>query len=536
MSISSESSASRAAEMSEEPAPVKGPPSNVVTGLIKAARPRQWVKNLLVLIAPVAALGSDVNYDWRDVAIKVSIAFVAFSSPRRRSTWSTTPVTSRRTAPSDETLPAHRGGCGARMACLLHSRGARRGGAWGVLPRDTEPRGRDRHLHRDAACVLLRPQAPGGAGHLHRLLGVPDQGDRWRRRGHIPLSQWFLLVMTFGSLFMVAGKRYAELQLSEKTGAKIRKSLESYTSTYLRFVWTLSATAMVVCYGLWAFERDGRERLLVCDHDDPVHDRDPALCRRRGRRPCGRTGRHRVEGSGTSVPGGRVDRNHRCRCSPRLTRKARRWAPGHGGRAGISLRRHRADQPVVQRRRRGRPVRLGSVAAPLDRRRRPHRAANGAKPAGGQRPRLQQGERVESNTSTLWTYLNYLGGLIGGPTQLEYVALWLALVLSVAGVVFLMLGAGRLYAPSLQGRRALLLPAGVLVYIAVPPARDFATSGLENGLVLAYLGLLWWMMVGWSQALRSHRDAGSQQCGQPVLRRVARLRAGLSCWFVPNWR
>ena len=71
------------------------------------------------------------------------------------------------------------------------------------------------------------------------------------------------------------------------------------------------------------------------------------------------------------------------------------------------------------------------------------------------------------------------------------------------GVVLAMLGAGRLYAPSLQGRRALLLPAGALVYIAVPPARDFATSGLENGLVLAYLGLLWWMMVCWSQALRS---------------------------------
>ena len=73
----------------------------------------------------------------------------------------------------------------------------------------------------------------------------------------ILLSQWFLLVMAFGSLFMAAGKRYAELQLAERTGAKIRKSLESYTSSYLRFVWTLSATAMVVCYGLWAFERDG---------------------------------------------------------------------------------------------------------------------------------------------------------------------------------------------------------------------------------------------------------------------------------------
>lgn len=73
----------------------------------------------------------------------------------------------------------------------------------------------------------------------------------------IPLSQWFLLVMAFASLFMVAGKRYAELQLAERTGAKIRKSLEGYTATYLRFVWTMSATAVVVCYGLWAFERDG---------------------------------------------------------------------------------------------------------------------------------------------------------------------------------------------------------------------------------------------------------------------------------------
>ncbi len=72
----------------------------------------------------------------------------------------------------------------------------------------------------------------------------------------IPLSQWFLLFVAFGSLFMVAGKRYAELQLAERTGAAIRKSLESYTSTYLRFVWTMSATAVVVCYGLWAFERD----------------------------------------------------------------------------------------------------------------------------------------------------------------------------------------------------------------------------------------------------------------------------------------
>ncbi|MGV0849397.1 flagellar motor control protein ZomB [Mycolicibacterium phlei] len=131
----------------------------------------------------------------------------------------------------------------------------------------------------------------------------------------------------------------------------------------------------------------------------------------------------------------------------------------------------------------------------------------------GNGPVFNAGERVEANTSTVWTYLVYLGALIGGSVRLEYVVLVLALVLSVLGVVFAMLGAGRLYAPSLQGRRALILPAGALVYIAVPPARDFATSGLENGLVLAYLGGLWWMMVCWSQRRPESAQTGERTTG-----------------------
>lgn len=71
---------------------------------------------------------------------------------------------------------------------------------------------------------------------------------------NINLSQWFLLVAAFGSLFMAAGKRYAELLLAERTGKKIRKSLQGYTATYLRFVWTLAATAVVLSYALWGFE------------------------------------------------------------------------------------------------------------------------------------------------------------------------------------------------------------------------------------------------------------------------------------------
>ncbi len=125
----------------------------------------------------------------------------------------------------------------------------------------------------------------------------------------------------------------------------------------------------------------------------------------------------------------------------------------------------------------------------------------------GNGPVFNQGERVEANTSTAWTYLMYVGSWVGGPMRMEYVALALALALSVLGVALLMLGAGRLYAPSLRGRRAIMLPAGALVYVALPPSRDFATSGLESGLTLAYLGLLWWMMVCWSQPVRGRPES-----------------------------
>jgi decaprenyl-phosphate phosphoribosyltransferase len=70
----------------------------------------------------------------------------------------------------------------------------------------------------------------------------------------LPLSQWFLLTAAFGSLYMASGKRYGEARMGERTGAKVRKVVERYTTTYLRFVWTLSATVVVLMYALWAFE------------------------------------------------------------------------------------------------------------------------------------------------------------------------------------------------------------------------------------------------------------------------------------------
>ena len=73
----------------------------------------------------------------------------------------------------------------------------------------------------------------------------------------IALSQWFLLVASFGSLFVVAGKRYSEMRLMGAEGATTRRSLQEYSESYLRFVWSMSASIVVMTYSLWAFEMTG---------------------------------------------------------------------------------------------------------------------------------------------------------------------------------------------------------------------------------------------------------------------------------------
>ena len=244
--------------MSEEAPPVVGPPQNLAAGIIKAIRPRQWVKNLLVLAAPLAALGGNVEYDYKQVLLRVGVAFVAFclAASCIYLINDSRDVEADRAHPTKRFRPIAAGvvplplAYGLAVVLGVASLGI----SWLISP--------DLALVMAvyigvqlAYCFGLKHQAVldiciVSSGFLIRAIAGGVAAG-------IPLSQWFLLVMAFGSLFMAAGKRYAELQLAERTGAKIRKSLESYTSSYLRFVWTLSATAVVLCYGLWAFERDG---------------------------------------------------------------------------------------------------------------------------------------------------------------------------------------------------------------------------------------------------------------------------------------
>ena len=116
--------------------------------------------------------------------------------------------------------------------------------------------------------------------------------------------------------------------------------------------------------------------------------------------------------------------------------------------------------------------------------------------AAGNGPVFNVGERVEANTSVLWQYLIFVVHAVTG-AELEGIATVLALVLSVAALVIGVWATAEIYRR--DELKWCVFPAGALVYLALPPARDFFTSGLEWGLSIFYLAVLWWVLVRWAR-------------------------------------
>jgi decaprenyl-phosphate phosphoribosyltransferase len=225
--------------------------TNPVAGLVRAMRPRQWLKNVLVLAAPFAG-----GYLFQlHVLTAVGVAFVAFSlaasgvylvndvqdvqADRAHPTKRNRPIAAGVVAPQLALAVAVLLFVAAIAVSFLASADLALVTAIYIAV-------------QISYCLWLKHQpvvdiAIVASGFLLRAIAGGAAAG-------IELSQWFLLVAAFGSLFMVAGKRYAEIRLAERTGAKIRKSLERYTASYLRFVWTLSATVLIMTYGLWAFQ------------------------------------------------------------------------------------------------------------------------------------------------------------------------------------------------------------------------------------------------------------------------------------------
>ncbi len=225
---------------------------SVARSLVEAVRPRQWIKNLLVLAAPVAALPElDVQ-----VALATALAFVTFTMASA-GTYLMNDVQDRaRDAmhPVKRHRPLARGDVPVPLARLLAVLLLGGSVAAAVL------------LGNLALGVCLAVYVIVMHAYSHGLkdepvvdLAIVASGFLLRAiagglAAGLPLSQWFLIVTTFGSLFMVAGKRYSELVSLGPAAARVRVSHEAYTPSYLRFVWGTSAAVALVAYCLWAFE------------------------------------------------------------------------------------------------------------------------------------------------------------------------------------------------------------------------------------------------------------------------------------------
>src|SRR3954469_17081266 len=95
------------------------------------------------------------------------------------------------------------------------------------------------------------------------------------------------------------------------------------------------------------------------------------------------------------------------------------------------------------------------------------------------------GDRSEAVTSPAWIALLWLAGALGA--RLEDAAWLIGLALSVAGVAASACAALLALSPE-QRRESWWLPFGLLAYVSLPGAWDYATSGLENGLGSSFLG------------------------------------------------
>ena len=133
----------------------------------------------------------------------------------------------------------------------------------------------------------------------------------------------------------------------------------------------------------------------------------------------------------------------------------------------------------------------------------------------GNGPVFNAGERVEANTSTLWQYLITAFAWLTD-ARLESIAMWLALLCTVAAAATATYASGRFW-----GRVGPVIPLGIIIYIALPPARDFATSGLEWGLSLLWIAIWWALLVAWAE--------------EPLRRRAPLAGYFLAFWCGMSW-
>ncbi|MFJ6695935.1 decaprenyl-phosphate phosphoribosyltransferase [Streptomyces sp. NPDC091272] len=229
-------------------------PLGLPLGLLRTARPRQWIKNSLVVAAPAAA---GQLFTTRS-ALQLALVFVLFTAAAAAVYLINDAVDAEadRAHPTKCLRPVAAGqvpvpvayATGALLAVLAPTAAALLCNAMtatlltGYVVLQMAYCLRLKH-------VLVLDLLVVTAGFLMRAMIGGVALD-------ITLSRWFLITSGFGALFMVSAKRYSEaVQLADSPlKGRTRALLGEYTTGYLRFVWQLAAGVSVLGYCLWAME------------------------------------------------------------------------------------------------------------------------------------------------------------------------------------------------------------------------------------------------------------------------------------------
>ena len=219
--------------------------------VVSTARPRQWLKNVLVFAGPAAAGGFDT---WSTVSASVWV-FVGFCAAASGTYFindvvdldndKNHPVKSARAIASGQLSTLFALCLGAVLLCI--------GVGLASIPRWQSGALVALYATLTVAYSLVLKRVPLlelaviAAGFVLRAMAGATGTET-------PMSTWFLLSITFGSFFVASGKRFAELLEMGERSAETRTALSSYTLTYLRQLIIFSCTATAISYFLWAFE------------------------------------------------------------------------------------------------------------------------------------------------------------------------------------------------------------------------------------------------------------------------------------------
>lgn len=217
---------------------------------LREARPKQWAKNVLVFAAPGAA---GVLNEW-SALWQTLVAFVALCMAASGTYYwnDLLDVEADRAHPRKRLRPVASGAVsmlsarivgtillvgGVTLAFVPDWRSGVAVVVYVVLTVSYSAR-----LKHEAVLDLMAV----AAGFVIRAIAGAEASG-------VEMSTWFLLCASFGALFIVTGKRYAELRDAGDTVGVTRVALTEYSLGYLRIVLSVSLAATLVAYCTWAF-------------------------------------------------------------------------------------------------------------------------------------------------------------------------------------------------------------------------------------------------------------------------------------------